>query len=109
MNHFQHSKGESAEPSSDDRPVQRLPDRSHTEAPTHAPWPAKLRLEVDARTLLRLLRSDALCAAELRCLDRHSHAVLRRLCLQACMHARCRLSATCEAAARADDDSPTEE
>lgn len=61
-----------------------------TSMPTDNAQPGEtLRVEIDADTLLRLMRSGELCAAELRCLDRDSHATLRRLCLQACMHPFC--------------------
>lgn len=45
----------------------------------------RLRVEIDAATLLRLLQRQLLCAAELRCLDCESKHCLWRLCLTACL------------------------
>lgn len=43
--------------------------------------PIKVRVEIARETLLRLLASEHLCAAELRCLDCPSKKCLWRLCL----------------------------
>ena len=68
----------------------RRPQRACTSMPTDNAQPGEtLRVEIDADTLLRLMRSGALCAAELRCLDRDSHAIVRGLCLQACLQPVC--------------------
>ena len=107
MNHFVRIKGKSAETLASSRPAERPPDHPRFEQPP-APRSAKLRLEVDASTLLRLLGNGDLCAAGLRCLDRDSHSILRRLCLQACMNTSCRLRAMCEAAPDAECPSAEE-
>lgn len=44
-----------------------------------------LRVEVSQTTLTRLLAEGHLGAAELRCLDRRSGLLLRRLCLKSCV------------------------
>lgn len=54
-------------------------------APARHDRPARLRVEIDAETLLRLLQRQLLCAAELRCLDCESKHCLWRLCLSACL------------------------
>lgn len=49
------------------------------------------RVEIDCRTLARLLSQRQMKVCELRCLDPESKELLRRLCLDTCM-ASCRKS-----------------
>jgi len=44
----------------------------------------KLRLEVKEETVLRLLKTGYVCAADLNCLDGESKQCLRLLCLKSC-------------------------
>jgi hypothetical protein len=43
-----------------------------------------VRVEIDAATLLQLLKGRRLCAADMRCLDCESKRCLLRLLLRAC-------------------------
>lgn len=44
----------------------------------------RARLEIDVQTLHRLLQNNQMCVSELRCLDKHSKLLLRKLCLNVC-------------------------
>ena len=46
--------------------------------------PQKLRVEISAATLSRLLALEQICAAEFRCLDCSSKQCLWKLCLESC-------------------------
>lgn len=48
---------------------------------------ASVRVEIEAETLLDLLRGRPVCAADLRCLDCESKRRLWQLCLRACLQA----------------------
>ena len=51
-----------------------------------APKPSpSARVEIDGRTLARLLQRGQMKACELRCLDDQSKQLVRKLCLDTCL------------------------
>lgn len=46
--------------------------------------PETARVEIDIKTLHRLLRNNQVAASEVKCLDAGSKKVLWKLCLNAC-------------------------
>ncbi|MBN2702368.1 MAG: hypothetical protein JXR29_13060 [Methylothermaceae bacterium] len=60
------------------------PSRHHQAGPDQASAP-RLRLELSAQTLLRLLENSQLYAADFRCLDCETHRWVRRLLVESCI------------------------
>jgi hypothetical protein len=63
---------------------EHLAFRSQANELNEAVAPRQVRVEIDAKTLLKLLKGRRLCATDMRCLDCESKRCLMRLLLRAC-------------------------